>query len=345
MMSELANYFAQKEEVQVHLVLYGKNRDIFFPVDERITIYRPKFDFSDHVRFVSTIKTVWFLRKTMHRIKPDTILSFGEYWNNLVLLSLMGIQIPIYISDRCQPNKSLGVFHNTLRKWLYPRAAGIIAQTSKAKEIYESQGLNSHIRVIANPIYQVNGNGVAHLKENMVLTVGRLIETKHHDRLIKIFKDTFPPEWKLVIAGGDALNQTGMRRLKSLVEELGIDGRVELPGTVTDIDSYYQRSKIFAFMSSSEGFPNVIGEAMSAGLPVISYDCVAGPSDLIDDEETGFLISTYQDEEYAEKLTQLMNDEDLRKRMGKKSRDKVEVFKVEYVAEDFYAFILNNQIK
>jgi GalNAc-alpha-(1->4)-GalNAc-alpha-(1->3)-diNAcBac-PP-undecaprenol alpha-1,4-N-acetyl-D-galactosaminyltransferase len=338
-MSELANYFVKKPNVQVHLILYGKNRDVFFPVEDDIKIYRPEFHFSAHSRFISTLKTLRFLRKTVQRIKPDTILSFGEYWNNFVLLALWGLNVPVYISDRCQPDKSLGTFHNGLRKWLYPNATGIIAQTSKAKQIYMRQGLNTNIQVIGNPIYEVETNGAPHKRENMVLTVGRLIESKHHDRLIKMFKAICTPGWKLVIAGGDALKQAGMKRLRTLVDEQEMSECIELTGTVSDIDSYYRRSRIFAFTSSSEGFPNVIGEAMSAGLPIIAYDCVAGPSDLIEDEENGFLIPLFNDEMYAEKLKDLMNDENLQSRMGETSKELVKKFSLENTAEDYFLFI------
>lgn len=338
-MAELANYFAKKPDVQVHLILYGKNREVFFPIDEKINVYRPEFDFTAYPRFISTIKTLFFLRKTVQQIQPATILSLGEFWNNFVLLALRGVKVPLYISDRCQPDKSLGKFHDTLRKWLYPSAAGLIAQTSKAKEIYARMGLNSNIRVIGNPIHQVETNGTVIEKEKMVLTVGRLIKTKHHDRLIRIFKESCPPEWKLVIAGGDALKQSGMQNLREIVENLDMEERVELVGTVSNIDAYYKRSKIFAFASSSEGFPNVIGEAMSAGLPVLAYDCVAGPSDLIEDEKNGFLIPLFNDELYAKKLKALVNDEDLRSKMGETSKELVKKFSPECTAEKYYSFI------
>lgn len=338
-MSGLANYFVKKENVQVHLILYGKNRDIFFSLDERIKVYRPSFNFAVHSRLISTLKTLLFLRKTVQQLKPDTVLSLGEYWNNLVLIALMGLKIPVFISDRCQPDKSLGKFHNGLRKWLYPKAAGIIAQTSKAKEIYTQQELNRNIRVIGNPIYQVETNGSASKKENIVLTVGRLIKSKHHDRLIRMFKESSPSGWKLVIAGGDALKQSGMQRLRNLVDELDMNESVDLVGTVSNIDSYYRNSRIFAFTSSSEGFPNVIGEAMSAGLPVIAYDCVAGPSDLIEDERNGFLIPLFNDKMYTEKLKALMRDDALQNRMGKTSQELVKKFSLQNTAEEYFLFI------
>ncbi|PAU94031.1 galactosyltransferase [Aliifodinibius salipaludis] len=342
-MAELAKYFVEKRGVEVHLILYGKSRPIFFSIPENIIIHRPSFVFTDDRRFINTLKTLYFLRRRIKNIQPETILSFGEYWNNFVLLALLGVDIPIFISDRCKPDKSLGKIQDVLRKWLYPRANGVIAQTSRAKEIYADQHLNKNIRVIGNPIYQVSSNGESTQKENIVLTVGRLIKTKHQDRLIKMFKEISPEGWKLVIVGGDALKQKGMKRLKKLVRKLDMKEVVEFTGTVSDIEPYYKKSKIFAFTSSSEGFPNVVGEAMSAGLPVISYDCVAGPSDLIDDGKNGYLIPLYNDLKYCEKLKLLINNPELRKRMGDISRKKIQKFQIATIAEKFYSFITDAQ--
>lgn len=338
-MVELINYLVEKEKVEAHLLLYGKSREIFHRPHGSVILHQPDFTFNAKRRIYSTLKTLWFIRKKVRQIAPDTILSMGEYWNSFILLSLYGLRYPVFISDRCQPDKSLGKFHDRLRKWLYPKAEGIIAQTTKAEEVYQKQNLNKNICVIGNPIYQVGNNGSGNHRENIVLSVGRLIESKHHDRLIKMFKNTAPPGWKLVIAGGDAQKQHGMEKLQALVKQLKMEHCVELPGTVADIDSYYRRSKIFAFTSSSEGFPNVIGEAMSAGLPVIAYDCMAGPSDLIEDEKNGFLIPTFNDEKYSAKLMQLFHSEDLRARMGRNSFLKASSLKVNIIAEQFLAFI------
>ena len=107
--------------------------------------------------------------------------------------------------------------------------------------------------------------------------VGRLIKTKHQDKLIEMFAKVSLPDWKLIIVGYDHLKQHNMERLKELAKNLDIEQRVVFTGKQDNIDEIYSKSSIFAFTSSSEGFPNVIGEAMAAGLPVIAFDCVAGP--------------------------------------------------------------------
>ena len=138
MMAELAGYFAKKQQVEVHLILYGIKRDIFYALPDNVIIHKPFFIFDDNYRLKSVIKTLFYLRKKIKEIKPDTVLSFGEYWNNFVLMATLGLSCPVFISDRSQPDKSLGKMQDKLRKWLYPFANGIIAQTEKAKQIYTS---------------------------------------------------------------------------------------------------------------------------------------------------------------------------------------------------------------
>ena len=342
-MSELAFCFAEKKEAELHLVLYGKSREAFYPVPESVTIYRPHWAFDNNRRLLSTLRTLSWIRHTVKAIGPDTILSFGEYWNSFVLLALKGTAYPVYVSDRCRPDKNLGRLHERLRRWLYPGAAGIVAQTSQAKAIFEELLRHKNIRVIGNPIRPITGGGTPAEKENIILTVGRLIDTKNHDRLIEIFARVKREDWKLMIIGGNAIKQDGMSRLKAMIGQMGLGDSVILTGTVQDVEKHYLKSKIFAFTSSSEGFPNVIGEAMSAGLPVVSYDCVAGASDMIDDGKTGFLTETFDDLEFERKLKMLMESEDLRVKMGAASRDKIRMFEADRIGDQFYSFITGQQ--
>ncbi len=340
-MSQLIFHFSEKEDVEIHLLLYGLKREIFYSLPSNITIHIPKFEFNNNKRVLNSIKTLLFIRKEIHLIKPNTILSFGELWNSFVLISLLGKSYPIYVSDRCQPNKSLGTVHNFLRKILYPKATGIIAQTEIAKFIYLNQFNHHNIKVIGNPIRIINNNQNTS-KENIVLSVGRLIHTKHHDELIKLFVKINNLNWKLIIVGDDALKQNNMTRLRALVKELNAENQVILAGKQSDVDSYYLKSKIFAFTSSSEGFPNVIGEAQSAGLPVIAFDCIAGPAELIENGKNGYLIPIHDYTLFQEKLRLLMNNEDLRNKIGENAKISITKFSSNEIANKFYNFIFYN---
>src|SRR5699024_5555008 len=246
-MTELANYFSQLKGVDVHLILYGKKRTIFYLLPKSITIHRPKWSFDNNRRSYYSLKTMFWIRRKVKEINPSSILSFGEYWNSFVLLALLGTTFPVYVSDRCRPDKNLGRLHEQLRSWLYPKAAGVIAQTEKAEQVYKQMGLNKNIRVIGNPIRQIGyeNNSTPLVRENIIRTVGRLIDTKHHDQLLKIFKRVKTNGWKLIIVGGNALKQDGMGHLQKLIAELDMEESVKLTGTVKDVERYYFGSNIF----------------------------------------------------------------------------------------------------
>ena len=118
-----------------------------------------------------------------------------------------------------------------------------------------------------------------------------------------------------------------------------MEDRVIMAGKRSDVEKYYLQSKIFAFTSSSEGFPNVIGEAMSTGLPVVAYDCVAGPSEMIIDSENGYLIPLFDDEKFSEKLQLLMNNESLRNKMGERAKASIQRFSKDKISPQFLDFI------
>lgn len=337
-MSELINFFSSTGKYEIHLILYGIKREIFYDIDNKIIIHKPAFQFNNNFRFYNTIKTILFLRREIKKIKPSTVLSFGEIWNNFVLLSTLGLKFHIYVSDRCNPEKKLSFTQEALRKYLYRQAAGIIVQTKKAENIYKLLIKNKNIIAIGNPIREINDRADI-FKENLVLTVGRLIETKHHEQLIKIFINAAPLDWKLMIVGDDAEKQNVRSKLERLIKELNVKERVVLTGTRKDVDELYLKSKIFAFTSSSEGFPNVIGEAHSAGLPVVAYNCVAGPSELIEDGVNGFLIPLFDTNKFEEKLKLLIKEEYLRNRMGMIGRKTIKKYSVGNISRQFENFI------
>ena len=212
-MSELAWHFSLKHDIELHLVLYGITREVFYPVPVELNIHKPTFKFSNRFRVLFTIRTILYLRKTVKKVNPVSILSFGEYWNSLVLISLLGLNYPIFVSDRCQPDKSLGKFHDWLRIILYPKAEGIIVQTQMAGNIFRRSINNRNIIVIGNPIKEMKLKEDIE-RENIVLMVGRLIRTKHQDKLIEMFIRISKPGWKLVIVGYDHLKQNNSDRIE-----------------------------------------------------------------------------------------------------------------------------------
>ena len=154
--SVLLDEFSQTPNLELHLLLYGRKPEMFFDIPESVSIHRPPFSFNPKMRVLSTARTSWFIRQTIARVRPDVVLNFGEYWNNLMLLSTLGTSVPVLVADRSSPAKSLGSVHDALRRILYRKSSGVLVQTHEAsKMMKKTLGPSAPIHVIPNPLFSL----------------------------------------------------------------------------------------------------------------------------------------------------------------------------------------------
>jgi len=333
-MSELANYLAE-QGVNVSLILMFRD-EMFYSLHPDIKVIQPSFKKVYNLTYAFFLFP--FLRRRIRRLQPDTVLSFGERYNSYVLISTWGLKVPVYISDRSSPNKRLGPFNLWMSKVLYKKAAGIIAQTSKAAELL-SERLSEeklNIRVIHNPLRTVKR--AKSRKKNQILALGRLVREKRYDRLLEIISRLKDKDWKLLIVGD------GYQRsmVETLIDDYDLFDRVILAGEQKEVDRFLGESSIYALTSDIEGFPNALCEAMVHGLACISYDCVAGPSDIIQDGVNGFLIEEGDKERFARELDRLIEDPELRKKLGREAEKINARLHGDRIFEQYLDFILEN---
>lgn len=170
-----------------------------------------------------------------------------------------------------------------------------------------------------------------HVKENIVLNVGRLHGQKDQLTLIKAFANIGASDWKLYIVGeGDQ-----REKLETFIAEKKLREKVILKGQQKNISSYYNKSKIFVLSSLYEGFPNALIEALHFGLPSISTNCPTGPSELIEDGTNGFLIPITDLKALENKLQLLMTDGTLRKKFSESSPEVTKKFELSNVILDW----------
>lgn len=336
--SELANFFSNQGH-EVHVVFLVKH-EIFYVLNHNIKIYFPHYELNPN--FLSRLcfrpKAVLYIRKHINNIKPDTVFSMPQGYNNLSILALLGLGIPIYVSDRSSPLKNIGFINSTLRKLLYPIADGIIAQTTKAKEILLKSGIkNNNIIVIPNPLKKINSyNGSIRKIKNRIISTGRLVPEKNFKELIEIFHQTNIPDWELYILGEGPLRND----LDNFIKKLNLEESVFLPGTTSDIDNELGKAEIFAFTSISEGFPNSLSEAMAFPLACISYDCIAGPSDLIQNNVNGILIEKGNIVSFTAELKRLMGNPKLRCSLKENSIHGRIKYNINKIGQQYLDFIL-----
>lgn len=328
-MATLANHFQNKDEVQVHLIVLTGG-PLYYELDKDITVHQPAFDYKKFGRFTFTLKILFFLRQTLRHIKPQAALSFGGKYNAFVLLASLGLGIKTFISERSRPGISYGRFLDVINPWVYRWATGIIAQTKKAEHYLFQKTKHPNITVIGNPIKTFNLPSLT--KKNVILNVGRFIETKNQLLLVRYFNEVAFGDWELWFLGeGPMLNLVREQAAQSPKASA-----IHFFENQKDIEKFYQEAAVFAFTSASEGFPNALGEAMGAGCACISFDCTAGPSDLIDDGENGFLIPLADDNLYQQKLLLLMRDKEVRHQLGVSAQEKIKQFASAAIASHYF---------
>jgi GalNAc-alpha-(1->4)-GalNAc-alpha-(1->3)-diNAcBac-PP-undecaprenol alpha-1,4-N-acetyl-D-galactosaminyltransferase len=199
-----------------------------------------------------------------------------------------------------------------LRKLVYRFSNTLIVQTRYDKEKYKRL---ANTYVINNPLNlkeMILNNTRA---EKNILAVGRLNRQKGFDRLIKAFSHLDRKGWKLAIIGEGSERSN----LEKLIYDLNLKDYISLPGITKAIEKWYKKSSIFVLSSRTEGFPNVLCEAMAYGCACISFDCIAGPNEIITDKVDGYLVKNGDVDALSEKMDFLINNSEERRRIGKEA--------------------------
>lgn len=183
--------------------------------------------------------------------------------------------------------------------------------------------------VIPNPITDVPNVAHSETKEKRVIAAGRLVNQKNFASLIRAWKEVQAkhPDWELDIYGEGSLKTS----LEKLIADLQLEGAVCLQGKTQEIFKEMTNSSIFVLSSIYEGFGLVIVEAMSCGLPVVSYACPCGPKDIIEEGKDGFLVEVNDEQTLAARINQLIEDEELRRQMSQAALQKSEKYKMERI--------------
>lgn len=169
----------------------------------------------------------------------------------------------------------------------------------------------------------------APLESKIVIAAGRLSNQKGFDRLVPAFAKVAEkfPDWQLHIYG------TGpdKRKLRRAIREADVGENVILKGLVPGLEEEFRNASIYAMSSRYEGLPMVLLEAMSQGLPIVSFDCPEGPRQLITDDVNGLLVREGDVDALADALLRLIEEPSERHRMGLAGLERAQNYTAEAV--------------
>ena len=255
--------------------------------------------------FLPSITGTWKTVREIHEVKNSRMKSSHGFINKVLAWFLMLYDSRIV----CRKYDCLVLLSETIKKAEW----GDFDNTVVIPNPVSFQGLRSS------------------LASSRVIAIGRLSEEKNFSALIRAFRivaNRFP-QWSLDIWGdGD---QKGL--LSRLILDLGLSENVHLCGITSDTERVLSTASLLALSSTYESFGLVIAEAMSCGLPVVSFDCPYGPRSIIDDGIDGFLVPDGDEGSLAEKICVLIKDEGLRKKMGTRALVKSRQYDIERISD------------
>ena len=359
--STLLNNLVEKYEC--HLILMENK--ISYELDSRINIISldEKSNQNGIVKLLRLAIISYKLSKVIKKHNFFQITSFLYRANYVNILAKFLSKHKCIISERIAPssmyedNSFSSKISKFLIKNLYNKADKIIP-VSKAIEndLIKKFGINIKQKVIYNPyeiekIEQLSKEDVSCEidRSKSIITVGSLGKRKNHSLLINAFSKIDDKEYKLYILGKGKEESN----LKSLVSELRLNERVIFLGFDNNPYKYLSKCGIFVLASNSEGFPNVLAEAMVCGCSVISTDCLSGPREIlvpnsdvnfqlennIELAEYGILIPIKNVDKLQEAMNLIINDESLRKSYQDKAKQRANDFRIDKIIKQYEEII------
>jgi glycosyltransferase involved in cell wall biosynthesis len=198
-----------------------------------------------------------------------------------------------------------------------------IAVLSKGDERDYKATIDTRVERIPNALPEL-GDGVSTLDTRIAVAAGRLTGQKGFDLLLRAWAQAVPeaPGWKLRIYGRGPQR----KELDELIVELGLHGKAEMMGATREMGRELANASLFALSSRFEGFGMVILEAMSKGLPVVSFDCPRGPAEIIENGVDGVLVPNGDVDALARALADLARDDERRRQIAAAALEKSHAF-------------------
>lgn len=345
------------EDFEVHLVIVYKTLDHpAFNVDSKV-----KIDYLTELKpnkkeFVESLKQKRIFKAFVEGIKALRILHLRK---SVVKKYVKSTDSDVIVSSRILFTKILNKYsnnntiniaqehchHNNNKRYinaLKKSVARIDFLMPVSKELTKYYGDiidNGRTKCVYIPhclnYFPQNKND---LNTKNIISVGRLSPEKGYLDLIDVFKlfSDKHPQWKLNIVGdGEEYNL-----IREKIKSFNLDNKIIMHGFLEQkqLHEVFKESSIYVMASETESFGLVLIEAMSFGIPCVSFSSAQGAKEIIEDNVNGYLISNRNKEFMVEKIDRLVKDNCLRQKLGVNARNSIKKYKYDNIKSECVKF-------
>lgn len=347
-----------KNGVEVCLCYTGESREpSSYPLEPRIEVLFPQSPWMTRadkalkgVITCSPLIRKIRLRRKIRRFRPQIIIAFMESSAMMILWACEGLNIPVVFAPRNSLNDMVSdnpAIIDTYEE-IFPKFDGVVYQTSEQQRQYFEQfsfSKNAKHTVITNlidpsPLWDLPRKPC----HGVIVAVGRDQQQKNYPLLFQAFSMARKkiPGFTLSIYGEVKSDSP----LRSLAQELGIDGDVIFNGFCSDVQERIRDASIFVMASRYEGFPNALIEALCLGLPCITTDFGGGGAlELIVDGENGLIVPNEDADALAAAMCRLMGDPEYAEQLGENAALLREKHRSEKLIQKWIEFISSVVLK
>ncbi len=327
-----ANYLADVYSYDIHIITADlKGRRPHFRLSDKITLHdvgiSEKFRVNAYGRGLDRI---------LNEIRPDICVSLGG--NDIFCLpdctdGSIKVSEFHFSHDKYFIKYGGSFFGDLYARFRTSRLEKAAARLSRFIVLTKSdrkdwEKVVPNVTSIYNPL-TFKSDRVAELQNRRCIAIGRLEPQKNFKDLVTAWVDVDKrfPDWRLEIYGKGHQEKA----LRKQIDQNGLTGKVLLMGSSDDIRGKMLESSCLVMSSAYEGFPMVLLEAVETGLPMVSYDCPKGPSEIIIDGESGFLVRPGDTAALSRRICDVIGDGELRKRFGVRAKRSSAEFSIELI--------------
>ena len=310
-MANLSIFF-QENNIDVHIIIIEDG--VTYPFGgELVNLGLLKNSRND---IFNKLKRLKALRKYLNQNKFDFIIDFRyrpKILQELILIKLIYntkviFTVHSFMIEQYLPKNTF------LTQFLYANAHSVISISKKMESAILSKHQLKNVQTIFNPVNLTEINNKKDesilLNFQFIIAVGQFVNhVKQFDKLIESYAKSHLPnnEIHLVILGDGILKKD----LQNIATINNVGDKVHFLGQVLNPYAYISKAKFLVLSSKYEGMPNVILEALACGIPVISFDCDSGPSEMIIHNKNGLLVENQNWEKLTESMDLFLEDKDL----------------------------------